>query len=312
MENLIVSFQVIFPLFAMMALGFLLHKVKLFDTHTADTMNRITFRIFLPLLIFYNIYSTDLKSIFDGKLILLALGMVFFLFFLLWLVVPRLEKDHRRKGVLIQGMFRSNFVLFGLPVTASLFGEDQVGTAAMLVAFVVPLYNVLSVIVLEWYSEKQIHPKKILKGIATNPLILGAVCGFLLLLLDLRLPSPLEKTVVDLSRIATPLAFLVLGASFEFSAIRRNLRPLLSTVCVKLLLFPAILLPVAIRLGYTGVPLAALLAMLGAPTAVSSFTMAKQMNGDDELAGQIVVFTSICSVLTMFFWVFLFKELGLF
>ena len=308
MENLIVSLNVVFPLFAMMAVGFLLHHIGILDDHTADKMNKVAFKDFLPTLIFYNIYETELSEIFDGKLILWALGLVLLMFLLLWLIVPRFEKDFRRKGVMIQGMFRSNFILYGLPVTASLFGDENVGTASMLIAFVVPLYNVLSVVVLEWYADRQIHPKKILKGIATNPLILGAVLGGLLLLCNIRLPEGIEKTVDNLSCMATPMAFLILGASFKFSALAGNIKHLSIAVLVKLVLFPALFLPLSILMGYRGMALAALLTMLGAPTAVSSFTMAKQMNGDGELAGQIVIFTSICSIITMFFWIFLLKQ----
>lgn len=308
MENLIVSLNVVFPLFAMMAVGFFLNRIGILDSHTADVMNKVTFKAFLPTLIFYNIYQTDVSEIFNGKLILWGIALVLIMFFLLWGVVPRFEHDHRRKGVLIQGMFRSNFILYGLPVTASLFGDENVGTASMLIAFIVPFYNVLSVIVLEWYASGQIHVKKIIKGILTNPLIIGAALGGLMLLFNIPLIPAVEKTIRNLSGMATPMAFLILGASFRFSALAGNIRPLLVSVLVKLIVFPAIFLPVSILAGYRGMELAALLTMLGAPTAVSSFTMAKQMNGDGELAGQIVIFTSICSVLTMFVWIFVLKQ----
>lgn len=308
MENLIVSLNVVFPLFAMMAVGFFLHRIGILDTHTSDVMNKVTFKAFLPTLIFYNIYQTDVSEIFNGKLILWALVLVLVMFFLLWLIVPRFEKDFRRKGVLIQGMFRSNFILYGLPVTASLFGDENVGTASMLIAFVVPFYNVLSVVVLEWYASGQIHIKKIIKGIITNPLIIGAALGGLMLLFGIHLPQGIEKTIQNLSGMATPMAFLILGASFTFSSLKNNLKPLSVSVFVKLVLFPALFLPLSILAGYRGMELAALLTMLGAPTAVSSFTMAKQMNGDGELAGQIVILTSICSVATMFVWIFLLKQ----
>lgn len=308
MENLIVSLNVVFPLCAMMAVGFFLHRIGILDSHTADGMNKVTFKALLPTLIFYNIYQTDVSSIFNGKLILWAAALVLIMFFLLWAIVPRWEADHRRKGVLIQGMFRSNFILYGLPVTASLFGEDNVGTASMLIAFIVPFYNVLSVIVLEWYASGQIHIKKIIKGILTNPLIIGAALGAMMLFLKIPLIPAVEKTIRNLSGMATPMAFLVLGASFRFSALAGNLRPLLLSVFVKLIAFPALFLPLSILAGYRGMELAALLTMLGAPTAVSSFTMAKQMNGDGELAGQIVIFTSLCSVLTMFVWIFLLRQ----
>ncbi len=308
MENLIVSLNVVFPLCAMMAVGFFLHRIGILDSHTADGMNKVTFKALLPTLIFYNIYQTDVSAIFNGKLILWAVALVLIMFFLLWAIVPRWEADHRRKGVLIQGMFRSNFILYGLPVTASLFGEDNVGTASMLIAFIVPFYNVLSVIVLEWYASGQIHIKKIIKGILTNPLIIGAALGAMMLFLKIPLIPAVEKTIRNLSGMATPMAFLVLGASFRFSALAGNLRPLLLSVFVKLIAFPALFLPLSILAGYRGMELAALLTMLGAPTAVSSFTMAKQMNGDGELAGQIVIFTSLCSVLTMFVWIFLLRQ----
>lgn len=308
MENLIVSLNVVFPLCAMMVVGFFLHRIGILDSHTADGMNKVTFKALLPTLIFYNIYQTDVSAIFNGKLILWAVALVLIMFFLLWAIVPRWEADHRRKGVLIQGMFRSNFILYGLPVTASLFGEDNVGTASMLIAFIVPFYNVLSVIVLEWYASGQIHIKKIIKGILTNPLIIGAALGAMMLFLKIPLIPAVEKTIRNLSGMATPMAFLILGASFRFSALAGNLRPLLLSVFVKLIAFPALFLPLSILAGYRGMELAALLTMLGAPTAVSSFTMAKQMNGDGELAGQIVIFTSLCSVLTMFVWIFLLRQ----
>ena len=181
----------------------------------------------------------------------------------------------------------------------------------MLVAFVVPLYNVLSVVILEWYASRQIHIKKIAKGIATNPLILGAICGGLFLLFGVRMPQALEDAVQDLSGLATPMAFLVLGASFRFSSLAGNWKALVCAVAVKLVAVPAVLLPVCVAFGYRSLALAALLTMLGAPTAVSSYTMARQLDADGELAGQIVVFTSVCSILTMFFWVFLLRQLAL-
>lgn len=119
-----------------------------------------------------------------------------------------------------------------------------------------------------------------------------------------------KKSVANLSGMATPMAFLILGASFKFSALKGNIKPLTIAVAVKLILFPALFLPLSILMGYRGIQLAALLTMLGAPTAVSSFTMAKQMNGMGELAGQIVIFTSICSIPTMFFWIFLLKQMA--
>ena len=295
-----------------MAVGFLLNRIGLLDGRTAEKMNTVTFKVFLPVLIFLQHLPHGRGEIFDARLVLLALALVALLFLVLWLIVPRLEKDYRRRGVLIQGMFRSNFILYGLPVTASLFGEENTGTAAMLVAFVVPLYNVLSVVILEWYASRQIHIKKIAKGIATNPLILGAICGGLFLLLGVRMPQALEDAVQDSFRPRHAAGVPRAGRlSFRFSSLAGNWRALACAVAVKLVAVPAVLLPVCVAFGYRSLALAALLTMLGAPTAVSSYTMARQLDADSELAGQIVVFTSVCSILTMFFWVFLLRQLAL-
>ena len=160
MENLILSFNVVAPLFFMMVLGYFLKYIKMYDQHTLDIMNKVVFKVFLPVLLFYNVYTTDLGEALDLKLILYAASGVLILFFLLLLIVPRLEKENPKRGVLIQGVFRSNFVIFGIPVATSIYGEGNVGTTAMLIATIVPLFNVLAVISLEIFRDSQINVKK--------------------------------------------------------------------------------------------------------------------------------------------------------
>ena len=141
MENLILSFNVILPLFLTMSLGYMLKYFNMFNDNTLDTMNNITFKIFLPMLLFYNIYKTDLKGVFNLNLMIFASTCVIILFLILYLIVPLIEKDNKKRGALLQGLFRSNFVIFGLPITESLFGSEKVGVAALLIAIVVPLFN---------------------------------------------------------------------------------------------------------------------------------------------------------------------------
>lgn len=310
MDNLILSFQVVFPLFLLMATGYFTRRIGLYDDHGLRTMNNLVFRVFLPVLIFKNVATTDLSYMDWPVFVYAALGLLA-CFGLLFLLVPRLEKDNRKRGVLVQGMGRSNFVLFGIPVVSSLFGEAGAGIASLLVAVTIPLYNALSVVALEVYRGGRVNVKKILKGIVTNPLILATALGLVFLLCGIPLPGVLGKVVGDLAGIATPLALFLLGGSFEFSAVRKNLRPLVIGVAGKLLINPLIFVTTAILLGFRGPALAGLMIVFMAPTAVNSYTMAQQMDGDDELAGQIVVFTSLFSVLTVFLWVFVTKQLGL-
>ena len=311
MENLILSFNVVAPLFFMMVLGYFLKYIKMYDQHTLDVMNKVVFKVFLPVLLFYNVYTTDLGTAFDIKLILYAASGVLILFFLLCFIVPKLEKENPKRGVLIQGVFRSNFVIFGIPVATSIYGEGNVGTTAMLIATIVPLFNVLAVISLEIFRESQINVKKIAKGVITNPLIVAATIGIVFLLVGIKLPTPILSTVKDISKMATPLGLVLLGASFSFSDVKKYLKESTIITIVKLIVVPAIMVPLSIYLGFRGIALLTLTIIYGAPTGVSTFQMAKQMDGDSDLAAQIIVFTSFFCIITMFIWIYILKSMAL-
>ncbi|MBQ7942502.1 MAG: AEC family transporter [Lachnospiraceae bacterium] len=310
MENLIISFNVVLPLFLCMALGYFLKRIKLYDDATLKTINKLVFKVFLPIYLFKSVYSTDLSAAFNGKLILFAvIGLVAW-FLLLMLIVPMMEKENSKRGVMVQAMFRSNFVLYGLPVATSLCGEENIGATSLLIGIVVPIFNVLAVITLETFRGGKPSVKKMAKGIATNPLIIASVIGIAFYFLNIKLPSAVEKTVTDLSRVATPLALVALGGEFKFSKIKGNLRQLIISVIGKLVVSPLIIVAVGIMLGFRDETLVPVLLMSGAPAAVSSYTMAQQMGGDGELAGEIVIFTTGISILTIFLWVFGLKQLG--
>lgn len=307
---MILSFNVVVPLFLMLVLGYSLKQIRVYDEHTISGMNQLVFKVFLPLLLFINIYQTDVAGVFDLKLMLVAVLGVLGSFFMTWLIIAWIEKDNRKRGVLIQGIFRSNFVIFGIPVTTSLFGGEATGAAALLVAVIVPIFNMLSVVILEIYRGSRINVPKILKGIITNPLIIGSVTGLLCLLLHIKIPLVLEKTISDLSKVTTPLALVILGGSFTFSSMKGNVKQIAIGVLGKLVIVPVICLSFALLIGIRGVGLAILMSIFASPTAVSSFSMAKQMDGDADLAGHLVVLGSMLSVVTMFIWIFIFKQGG--
>lgn len=308
MENLILSINVVLPLFLTMDLGYVLKCLKMFDDNTLKVMNNITFKVFLPLLLFYNIYKTDLNGAINLKLIFFALLSVTITFVILCIFIPFIEKDNKKRGVLIQGIFRSNFVIFGLPVASSLFGDDKVGMVAILIATIVPLFNMLAVISLEIFRCGKLDIKNTLKGIITNPLIIASVIGICFLILEIKLPIAIEKSVSDISKIATPLSLILLGGSFAFTDVKTHLRQTIIGVTGRLVIVPLILMPISIWLGFRGVELLALMLIFASPTAISSFTMAQKMDGDSDLAAQIVVFTSASCILTVFLWIFTLKQ----
>lgn len=308
MENLILSLNVVLPLFFMIVLGYTLKLLKVWDMHTINGMNTVVFKVFLPLLLFINVYQTDIKGVFNLKLMLFAIISILSIFAISWMFICSIEKENRKRGVLIQSIFRSNFVLFGVPIAASLCGDESIGAAALLVAVVVPLFNVLAVVTLETFRGSRVDVKKMLKGIITNPLIIGSILGLVFLILGIKIPAVIEKTISDLSKVTTPLALVILGGSFTFSSVRGNLKHLLIGLIGKLVISPMIFLPMAILFDLKGVSLVILLSIFASPTAVSSFSMAKQMDGDADLAGQLVVFGSSFSVITMFIWIFILKQ----
>ena len=310
MENLIISFNVVLPLFLCIALGYFLKRIHMLDGDVLKKMNKLCFKVFLPIYLFNSVYKTDLSAAFNAKLILYGIFALTIFFIILMLLIPRIEKDDKKRGVMIQAIFRSNFALFGLPVATSLCGEANLGPTSLLLGITVPFFNVYAVIALETFRGGKPSIRKMIKGIVTNPLIISCVLGVIFYLLKIELPYAVDKTVVDLGRVATPLSLVVLGGEFAFSNVRKYAKQLPITVIGRLVVSPLIFVTLGVLMGFRNEMLVPILIMFGAPTAVSSFTMAQQMDGDSELAGQIVVFTSAGAIFSIFVWIFVLKQLG--
>ena len=312
MENLMISANAVLPMCLVMALGYGTRRLGWLRREEISTINKIAFRIFLPCLLYYNIYCSDLSGSFDPLLMAYAVGGVLLTFGLALGYTLLTEKLPERRGVLIQGMFRSNYVIMGIPVATALLGADQLGTVSILIAVIVPLFNMLAVVVLEVFRGQKPKPLHILGQIAKNPLVIGSVLGILTLVAGIRLPHILEQTIQSVSAIASPLQLFLLGAFFQFSGLKTYRRELVTVSIAKLIVSPGLFLGLGALLGFRGVAFVSLIGIFASPTAVNSFTMAQQMGGDAELAGGIVVTTSAASILTMFLWIFLFKSLGMF
>ena len=311
MQNLIFSINIILPLFLLMALGYGLKHLGMFDTNSLKVMNSLAFKALLPALVFNNIYQTDPNSHFDSRVILFAAVTVVVIFGLFTVITVVLTKENPRRAALIQGIGRSNSIIFSLPIVTSIYGPDKAGIAALVVGTVVPIYNALSVVVLSVFSHRKVRPVSLILNVMKNPLILGSLGGIMAMNAGLQLPGAIEKTIDDLAKAATPLAILALGGSFNFSAVRGNQRAIAYGVFSKLVVIPALFVPLSVLMGFRGPELVTLMIMYAAPAAVSTYTMAQQMDADDVLAGQLVIFGSAFSVLTIFFWIYGLRTLGL-
>lgn len=311
MEHLLLSTRVVFPMLFLLALGYGVRRMGLLREEVFDGCTTLVFRAILPVSLFLETSTLDMQNAIDLWLMGVAVGGVVLFWGLSMLAIPQIEPDDRKRGAMVQGCFRSNLVLFGLPVAQKISGDAVLGPIAVVIAIVVPLFNVLAVITLEIFRGGNPNLKKILKGIATNPLIVGAAVGLLWLMTGLELPGLVAESLEEVAGIATPLALIALGGTFHFSPLQGNYRQLAVVMAGKLILMPALLFGLGILAGLRGAALAVLLAVGATPVAVSSFPMVRAMDGDGELAGQLVVFTELLAIISLFCWVYLLSSLGL-
>lgn len=309
-EHFVVSLNAVLPVFLIMATGYLAKRAGVIREQDVVKFNRVAFRVFMPVMLFRNIYASDLESAIRPALLLYAVAAVLVFYVLIWIGVHFTMKEREKKSVMIQGMFRSNLAIIGIPIAESLTGGGDVSAVAVTMAVIVPLFNVLAVICLQVYGGDKPRPGQVLLEVLKNPLIIGSALGLLTLLLKIRLPTGCTAAINSLSAVASPLMLFTLGAFFRFDSLKSNAAYLSAACAVRLVLVPAAALIPAMLLGFRGIEMISLFSVFAAPTAANSFPMAEQMGGDAELAGEIVILTSLLCVLTMFVWIFMLKSLG--
>ncbi len=311
-NSFLVSLNAIISIFTMMSAGYGAKRLLHLEKEYIGRFNTLVFHTLLPLMLFNNIYSSNLKGGVSFRCLGLALSVLSALFLFTWIFVKRIESANSQRGVMIQASFRSNFLLLGMPLIQELCPDADLATVSVMLAIVVPIFNVLAVVTLETFSRKQIDVRKILLGIAKNPLIIASAIGILANLSGLRLPDCLRSPISQMGSSASPVALLLLGAQFEFQDVRQHRRNLTICTVFRLLVYPGIALPLAALTGLRGPEFAVLISMFATPAAVASFSMAAQMGGNPELAASAVTVTTLLSAGTMFLWIFLFKSLGMF
>ncbi|MDD3368714.1 MAG: AEC family transporter [Lachnospiraceae bacterium] len=311
-NSFFVAMNAVVPFLCYLALGYAIRSTKNVDADFLKRLNQMVFKVMFPCMTFYNIYKAESDNAPSIKLIVFCGAAILVLEGILLLIVPRLVKENAKRGVIIQGIYRSNFVLFGLPLTVSLFGDEAASVAAMLITVVISIYNFTSVIILEIFNGNSvISPLYLLKRLVQNPLLQGCMVGFVFYILHIRLPECLDTPIAAFANMTSPLAIFILGGTLEFKAIRKNLKYLIPTLGAKLILMPMFMIGTACLIGLRGVELFLVLAVSATPVAASSYPMAQNMGGDGELAGQLVFISTVISIFTLFIWIFLLKEIGL-
>ena len=313
MENLIFSLNATIPIFLMMLLGMLFRKLGWMDEVFAAKMNKVVFLVPLPVLLFEQLATVDFSEVWDIKFILFCF-VVTAISITISTLISLLWKDRSVKGEFIQATYRSSAALLGIAFIQNIYGTA--GMAPLMIIGSVPLYNIMAVVVLSVFkpgnnSFDKALVKKTLKGIATNPIIIGIVAGFVWSALKLPMPSILHKTVSSIGATATPMGLMSMGATFEMKKATSKMKPTLVAVFMKLVGFCAIFLPMAALLGFRNEELIAILVMLGSATTVSCFVMARNMGHEGTLSSGVIMMTTLLSAFTLTMWLDVLRSFGL-
>ena len=313
MENLIFSLNATIPIFLMMLLGMLFRKLGWMDEVFAAKMNKFVFLVPLPVLLFEQLATVDFSEVWDIKFIIFCF-VVTAISITISTLISLLWKDRSIKGEFIQATYRSSAALLGIAFIQNIYGT--VGMAPLMIIGSVPLYNIMAVVVLSVFkpgnnSFDKALVKKTLKGIATNPIIIGIVAGFVWSALKLPMPSILHKTVSSIGATATPMGLMSMGATFEMKKATSKMKPTLVAVFMKLVGFCAIFLPMAALLGFRNEEMIAILVMLGSATTVSCFVMARNMGHEGTLSSGVIMMTTLLSAFTLTMWLDVLRSFGL-
>ncbi len=328
MESFSFALLAILPIVITICIGYFLKKAGLINAELAKGLNKLVFRVFLPSMLFLNVYKMESLVFSELGYILFAICAVLIVFGASIPAVCAVTKRKEARGVLLQATFRSNFALIGLPLAQSLFGNEGLIVASLMSAVVIPVYNILAVISLSVFGcnskKSSVSVKGIFLDIVKNPLIqsiaLGLGCLFIRSVFEdmeisFRLSdiTPVYTVLENLSKVATPLALVALGAQFDFKTITTMKSEIIFGTVMRTFIVPAFALGTAFAFFgkvFNGAHFAALIALFATPVAVSSVPMTQEMGSDSNLAGQIVVWTTLVSALSTFAATFIFRYIG--
>jgi len=309
MSTIILSFNVITPLIILLAIGFMIKRKNMISFQAITDMNNLVYFLLLPLNLFKNIYHSDFTIDFDVKLIIFCIVTLITIIIAITIIVMILVKDPTKRAAIIQASFRGNFVIFGLPLATSLYGDQIGGMVSIVIAFTVPITNILAVICLETFSKNKLSFKNIIKSVLLNPMIIASLFAILLVVSKIKIPVFADSSITLISQATTTLSLIILGTSFHFHQKIENMRLIALGVMNKLVIFPVLIIITAITLGFRNEQLVVIMSLFSAPAAISCFPMAAKLGADQELTSGILVYTYVFCVLTIFAFIYVLKTL---
>lgn len=310
MESLIMATKVVVPMAIMVGIGIIMRICKVADAATMKKIDTMIFKVFMPTLSFYNIYKTDFSQLNNIGYILYGVAGLMIIFVFTMTLIPKLVRPRSTASSYGQAILRSNYLLFGAAVAESIYGAGNIGLVSLLGAVVVPMFNAQAAILLEAGRHGTASVKKLVLAIATNPTVIATIIGLTINFSGIALPELALDVVQDISGLTTPLSFLSIGVSLSVGTVSKK-GYLTSAISLRLVLIPLVFVLGAVLLGFQGQELCALLILFAAPTAVSSYPMAVAMDADGDFAAQMVAYTTVFCLPTIFLWTLLLNTLGL-
>lgn len=314
MDNLIFSLNATIPIFLVMVAGYVLRRINMVDDGFVKTLNSFNFKITLPILLFTDISEADFYAVWDTRFVLFCFIVTLICILVITIIANIFLKDKSLLGEFIQASYRGSAAVLGVAFIQNIYGSSTI--APLMILATVPLYNVAAVIVLSFTApgssglDKK-NFKKSIKGIVTNPIIIGIFGGMILSVAHIKMPLIINKTLHNFSVLATPLALIGLGAGFEGKKAIAKIKPTVISSLVKLFVMPAIFLPIAAAFGFRDEKMVAILIMLGAPTTVSCYIMSRNMGHEGVLSSSCVVSTTFLSSIFITLWLFLLKNFNM-
>lgn len=323
MDQLLFSLNATIPVFLTMVIGYLLKVFHIVDEPFIKTLNSFNFKITLPVLLFKDIAGSDFYSVWDTRYVLYCFAVTFLCIAAIWIIAGIFYRDKAHLGELVQASYRSSAAVLGIAFIQNIYGNS--GMAPLMIIGTVPLYNIAAVLILSFTGPKASETetasglgsrldkaalKKSVKGVLTNPIIIGIFLGMAASLCRISFPVMISKAINNVASLASPLALIGLGAGFEGRKALKQLKPTAVASLIKLVVLPALFLPLAIKLGFTTEKLVGILVMLGSPTTPSCYIMAKNMGHEGTLTSSVVLTTTFLSSITLTMWLFILRSIG--
>jgi len=306
MESLFDIINVVLSIFLIIGLGYVLGITKFISKEAIDNIRKLIFYVSLPILLFRSASLSTLSEAVNIK----SLGAIFLTFFIVVVTIylAACKSEASRRGVIVQGTFRTNMVFIGLPVITYAYGDAGLSAVVVLIAFIIPVTNFMAVIILSLPHHAELRgitlARRMMREVACNPLVISCVIGLVFSGLHLTVPEGIGRSMDLVGRIALPLALLMVGSSLDFGKLKGEIVPSFLVSSIKLIIFPGLICLLLALWGESGIVLKATVIMMAAPSAPAGYIMAVEMKGDEHLASSLIVSSTVLFMFTCVAWLY--------